>query len=109
MFGQDFENFEAHEEDADDGPAVETSNFSAPRVDKAKKGKLAAKSTGHTYQFQIMESIDVPRSEIKKFADPYYWSTYFPPIAIVSPSFFSSSSTLTTCILRRTTVPWGHA
>jgi leucyl-tRNA synthetase len=109
MFGQDFENFEAHEEDADDKPAVETSNPSAPRVDKAKKGKLAAKSTGHTYQFQIMESIDVPRSEIKKFADPYYWSTYFPPIAIVSPGLFSPSSTLITCILRRTTVPWGHA
>ncbi|KAF8494346.1 leucyl-tRNA synthetase [Russula emetica] len=82
MFGQDFEKFEAHEEDADDEPAVETSNSSAPRIDKGKKGKLAAKSTGHTYQFQIMESIDVPRSEVKEFADPYHWLTYFPPIAI---------------------------
>ena len=109
MFGQDFENFEAPEVDANDEPAVETSNSSAPRVDKGKKGKLAAKSTGHTYQFQIMESIDVPRSEVKKFADPYHWLTYFPPIAIVSPSIFSSLSTLTNCILRRTTVPWGHA
>jgi hypothetical protein len=95
LFGQNFENFEAHEEDADDEPAVEASNSSAPRVDKGKKGKLAAKSTGHTYQFQIMESIDVPRSEVKKFADPYHWLTYFPPIAIVSPSLFSSLSTLT--------------
>ncbi len=84
MFGQDFENFKEPEEDADDEPAVETSNPSAPRLDKAKKGKLAAKSSGHTYQFQIMESIDVPRSEVKKFADPYYWLTYFPPIATVS-------------------------
>src|SRR6266852_4520487 len=49
MFGQDFENFKAHEEDADDEPVVETSDPSAPRVDKGKKGKLAAKSTGHTY------------------------------------------------------------
>lgn len=105
MFGQDFENFETYEEEADDEPAVETSNTPAPRVDKSKKGKLAAKSTGHTYQFQIMESIDVPRSEVKKFADPYYWTTYFPPIAIVSPSLFSSSSALTTCILRQITVP----
>jgi hypothetical protein len=88
MFGQDFENFEAHEEEADDEPAVETSNSSAPRIDKGKKGKLASKSTGHTYQFQIMESIDVPRSEVKKFADPYHWLTYFPPIAMVSPSLF---------------------
>ena len=30
-----------------------------------------------------MESIGVPRSEIKKFADPLYWLTYFPPIAVV--------------------------
>ena len=109
MFGEDFENFEAREEDADDEPAVETSNSSAPRVDKGKKGKLAAKSTGHTYQFQIMESIDVPRSEVKKFADPYHWLTYFPPIATVSPSHFISLCVPTLCVLRRTTVPWGRA
>lgn len=109
MFGQDFENFEAHEEGPDDEPAVETNNSSAPRVDKGKKGKLAAKSTGHTYQFQIMESIDVPRSEVKKFADPYHWLTYFPPIAMVSPGLFSCLSTLKICVPRRTTVPWGHA
>ena len=83
MFGQDFENFETPVE-PDEEPTVESSNPSAPRVDKGKKGKLAAKSTGLTYQFQIMESTGVPRSEIKKFADPYYWLTYFPPIAIVS-------------------------
>lgn len=81
MFGQDFENFEAPEE-REEEPTAESSNPSAPRADKGKKGKLAAKSTGLTYQFQIMESIGVPRSEIKKFADPYYWLTYFPPIAI---------------------------
>ena len=83
MFGQDFENFVKPEE-PDEDPTTESSNPSAPRVDKGKKGKLAAKSTGLTYQFQIMESTGVPRSEIKKFADPYYWLTYFPPIAIVS-------------------------
>jgi len=84
MFGQDFENFQPAEQDADDDPAAESSNTSAPRVDKGKKGKLAAKSTGHIYQFQIMDSIGVPRSEVKKFADPHYWLTYFPPIAKVS-------------------------
>lgn len=81
MFGQNFENFETPEE-VDEVPTAESNNPSAPRVDKGKKGKLAAKSTGFTYQFQIMESIGVPRSEIKKFADPYHWLTYFPPIAI---------------------------
>jgi leucyl-tRNA synthetase len=63
----------------------------SPASTKGRKGKLAAKSTGLTYQFQIMESIGVPRSEIKKFADPYYWLTYFPPIAIVSFILLSPS------------------
>jgi len=35
-----------------------------------------------------MESIGVPRAEIKKFADPQHWLTYFPPIAIVRPHIF---------------------
>jgi hypothetical protein len=39
---------------------------------KAKKGKIVTKSTGSTYQFQIMESINVPRADIKKFADPLH-------------------------------------
>jgi leucyl-tRNA synthetase len=30
-----------------------------------------------------MESIGIPRSEIKKFADTQHWLTYFPPLAIV--------------------------
>jgi leucyl-tRNA synthetase len=50
---------------------------------KAKHGKLAAKSTGLTYQFQIMQSAGVPLAEIYKFADPTYWIYYFPPIAQV--------------------------
>ncbi|KAI5481583.1 leucine-trna ligase [Pseudohyphozyma bogoriensis] len=79
MFGQDFENYKAPEEAA---PVVE-SPAAAKSTDpsKATKGKLAAKSTGLTYQFQIMESIGVPRADIKKFADPQHWLTYFPPIA----------------------------
>ena len=81
------ENFDA---EGDDGSAVPPAHVkdAAPQattaVDKSKKGKIAAKATGHTYQFQIMESIGVPRSDIKKFADPSHWLYYFPPIAIVS-------------------------
>lgn len=108
MFGQDFENFEIPEQDAEEEPAGESNNPSAPRVDKGKKGKLAAKSTGHTYQFQITESSGVPRSEVKKFADPYHWLTYFPPIAMVSTNH------LFLCLYqplecRQTTTPWGRA
>jgi leucyl-tRNA synthetase len=83
MFGQDFENFETPEQNAGEEPAGVSNNPSAPRVDKGKKGKLAAKSTGHVYQLQVMDSMGVPRSEVKKFADPYHWLTYFPPIAMV--------------------------
>lgn len=83
MFGPDFERYTADEEPpkAEPAPVVAAP---AAAVDKAKKGKVAAKATGLQYQFQIMESIGVPRAEIKKFADSLYWLEYFPPIARVS-------------------------
>lgn len=107
MFGKDFENFETPQE-VDEEPIAESSNPSAPRADKGKKGKLSAKSTGLTYQFQIMESIGVPRSEIKKFADPYHWLTYFPPIAIVSVIPLSPHFPPNIRVKRQTITPWGR-
>ena len=85
MFGPDFERYEQVQAELAQTEAEKEKEKEAPGEDKtkAKKGKLVAKSTGLTYQFQIMESIGVLRSEIKKFADPLYWLTYFPPIAIV--------------------------
>ncbi|KAI5118474.1 hypothetical protein M0805_003735 [Coniferiporia weirii] len=91
LFGPDFEGYRDPEEEettalppsAGDPPAS-----SAPS--KAKKGKVAAKATGHKYQFQIMESVGVPRSEIKKFADPQYWIAYFPPIAMADQKALGS-------------------
>ena len=83
MFGENFERFVPDEESA---PAASSSTDGAAKpADKAKKGKVAAKATGLQYQFQIMESMGVPREEIKKFADPYFWLKYYPPICIVSP------------------------
>ncbi|GAA5852819.1 hypothetical protein JCM5353_007630 [Sporobolomyces roseus] len=93
MFGQDFENYGKEEEEVvevtpTDEPgnatSLATTSVTSPSSadpSKAKKGKLQAKSTGLQYQFQIMESIGVPREEIKQFADPYHWLKYFPPIA----------------------------
>ncbi|KAG8897503.1 cytosolic leucyl tRNA synthetase, partial [Tulasnella sp. 417] len=82
LFGENFERYtddsEAEPPAADPTAPVQANPATA--VDRAKKGKVAAKATGLTYQFQIMESIGVPREEIKKFADPYYWLGYFPPI-----------------------------
>jgi leucyl-tRNA synthetase len=45
------------------------------------KSKVAAKTGGVKYQWQIMESIGIPQSEIAKFADPHYWIEFFPPHA----------------------------
>ena len=82
LFGENFERYDPNAEDetpkvAENGPAP------TAQVGKATKGKVAAKATGLTYQFQIMESIGVPREQVKKFADPYYWLSYFPPICKV--------------------------
>jgi len=86
MFGEDFTDY------SEDGLKAATANAVVPTpspakaleaIDpsKAKKGKLVAKSTGLTYQFQILDLIGVPRSEIKQFAEPSHWLHYFPPIA----------------------------
>ena len=88
MFGPDFERYEQVQAEAVQAEAEKEIREASEDKTKAKKGKLVAKSTGLTYQFQIMESIGVPRSEIKKFADTSYWLTYFPPIAIVSDSLY---------------------
>ncbi|KAF6749592.1 leucine-tRNA ligase [Ephemerocybe angulata] len=92
LFGQDFENFEEVQAKIEAEAEKEAEKEAAVSADKskAKKGKLNAKSTGLTYQFQIMESIGVPRSEIKKFADPQHWLSYFPPIAINDNNAFGS-------------------
>ncbi|PVI05866.1 leucyl-tRNA synthetase [Periconia macrospinosa] len=47
----------------------------------AKKGKAAAKTVKTKYQFQIMLAQGIPLEEIHKFADPYHWIEYFPPLA----------------------------
>lgn len=89
LFGKDFSGFEAAQEKAAAAeaaaPAATTEEVAvkteAADPSKGKKGKLAAKSTGLTYQFQILELLGIPRSEIHKFADPHHWGKHFPPIA----------------------------
>ena len=90
MFGENFERYAPPAEDEPEPvPPIAGTPAGPARIDKGKKGKLAAKSTGHTYQFQILESIGVPREDVKKFADPYYWLEYFPPIAVVRTVFLA--------------------
>lgn len=85
MFGENFENYSEQNEVSSASATAPTATpakaLEAIDPSKAKKGKLNAKSTGLTYQFQILELIGVPREEIKKFAEPQYWLNYFPPIA----------------------------
>lgn len=84
LFGENFERFseEAELAETPEQPTPTPAKaLEAVDPSKAKKGKLNAKSTGLTYQFQILELIGVPREEIKQFADPQHWLTYFPPIA----------------------------
>lgn len=102
MFGNDFERHEEVQAQMDQAEAEKEAEEEAkvvagPEKDKAKakKGKLVAKSTGLTYQFQILESIGIPRTEIKKFADPMHWLTYFPPIAMVNYILYSECPLIT--------------
>ena len=92
MFGPDFSGFKPEPEEPP-AESVGTSSATPKAVDKAKKGKVAAKATGLQYQFQIMESMGVPREEIKKFADPYFWLKYYPPICIVSSPIVAHTTT----------------
>ncbi|KAI8988173.1 leucyl-tRNA synthetase [Mycotypha africana] len=82
MFGKNFEKFEE----------VSLANDLEKKVDVNKnvKSKVAAKTGNVTYQFQIMLSLGIPKEEIHKFADPYYWTEYFPPQTISDLTAFGA-------------------
>lgn len=68
-------------EEEDPAPAAEKDAATDPTKIVRVKGKVAAKSTGLKYQFQIMQTMGVPTSEIAAFADAKHWLYYFPPLA----------------------------
>ncbi|ORZ16903.1 leucyl-tRNA synthetase [Absidia repens] len=80
LFGNNFERYEE----------MLLSNQLEEKVAVAKKSKVAAKTGNVTYQFQIMLSLGIPREEIHKFANPYYWTEYFPPQTISDMTAFGS-------------------
>ncbi|CCG83009.1 Putative leucyl-tRNA synthetase, cytoplasmic [Taphrina deformans PYCC 5710] len=47
---------------------------------KGKKSKAVAKKGGMEFQFQIMQLLKIPTSEIALFADEAHWLEYFPPL-----------------------------
>ena len=82
-FGQNFEKYEEEEAaSAADYIPAPTQAQTKDDVTKftATKGKANAKTIKAKYQFQIMMSQGIPKSELHKFSDPLYWLEYFPPL-----------------------------
>lgn len=79
MFGREFERYKAEPEEVLEVSPEPTSDDAKA---KSSKSKANAKTIKAKYQFQIMESIGIPRENIHRFADPQFWLTYFPPLAM---------------------------
>lgn len=84
QFGQNFERCPI-EDVLDNVPEPPAPTQAEAKTDltkfKAHKGKAAAKTVKTKYQFQIMLAQGIPLEEIHKFADPYHWIEFFPPLA----------------------------
>ncbi|ODV88290.1 hypothetical protein CANARDRAFT_26445 [[Candida] arabinofermentans NRRL YB-2248] len=89
MFGEDFSGVPSEEEEAelalkkqkeDEEKAANATKREDVTKFTAKKSKVAAKTGRSKYQFEIMQQLGIPKSEISKFADPYHWLTFFPPL-----------------------------
>ncbi|KAH8759895.1 leucyl-tRNA synthetase [Diaporthe sp. PMI_573] len=84
LFGQEFENYNEDTEIPIEKPDGAEKTVQAKNEDvtkfKATKGKANAKTVKAKYQFQIMESVGIPRNEIHRFADANYWLEFFPPL-----------------------------
>ncbi|CAO1623406.1 unnamed protein product [Sympodiomycopsis kandeliae] len=83
-FGPTFDGYKDEEEALAKLEATTTgatTSLTQSNPGKAQHAKIAAKTGGLKYQFQILENMGVPREEIHKFADPVHWLRYFPPIA----------------------------
>lgn len=55
----------------------------APANTKRVTAKAAQKGSGAKFQWQIMESLGLPKEEIHKFAESGHWLEFFPPRAVV--------------------------
>lgn len=74
--------------------------YSPPRPCLPKQhSKVAAKTGGATYQWQIMQSMGLEDEEIAKFADPMYWLQYFPPAAMADLKRFGLKADWRRCVL----------
>lgn len=84
---------------ADDGPdKPEKETVSTqPNIDKtdtvgqfrARKSKVKSKAS-QKLQWEILAELGVPKSEIPKFVDPYYWVHYFPRLCMADMQRFGA-------------------
>ncbi|KAI8935036.1 hypothetical protein NX059_008700 [Plenodomus lindquistii] len=85
MFGQNFERCPVEDVIDTTVPEPPAPTQAETKTDitkfKATKGKASAKTIKTKYQFQIMLAQGIPLEEIHKFADPFHWIEYFPPLA----------------------------
>jgi leucyl-tRNA synthetase len=58
---------------------------------KAKKAKTGQKAAGTSYQWQALEKMGIPQSDIAAFAEPYRWLDYFPPYGVSDLKKFGAS------------------
>lgn len=87
MFGPDFLNVPADEEEEVEETKQESEDVTKF---KAKKSKAAAKKGRGKYQFEIMLQLGIARDKVIKFADAKYWLTYFPPLCQQDCSSFGA-------------------
>lgn len=73
---------EVQEQEDEASKNTDNSEGAAPDKFKGKKSKVASKSTGQAFQWEIMRSFGLSDSEIADFQDPYKWLSYFPPLAV---------------------------
>jgi len=62
---------------------VRPSPLSLPGTLAVAQSKVAAKTGGAKYQWEIMRSMGLSDEQIKDFSSPAHWLTYFPPLAMV--------------------------
>ena len=73
----------------EDAPAASSKNEKTKG--KAAKGKVAAKSSGASYQWQTLEKMDIPTGEVAEFQEPLKWLNFFPELGVGDLKVFGTS------------------
>lgn len=82
LFGEDFSGYNP-DEDVEEAPKAPTAKAAKedPTKFSTNKSKANAKTVKKKYQFQIMETMGIPKEKVAAFADANHWLDHFPPLA----------------------------